>query len=477
MLMTGLAIFALASGLCGGAPTIAILNIARALQGIGAALQLSAALAILSHAFQGKARARAFSFWGSVIGIAIMLGPPVGGLITEFIGWRWVFYLNVPIGIVMLVITHYAVKESRDPHATRLDVAGVLTFSGFLAAVTYALISGNDTAAAAGWLRADIVAAVLCFAAFLFVELKQHRPMVDLAFFRQPTYVGANIAGLAYAVTFLTMLTYLPMFFQTILGESPLRSGFMMLPIAVPLFLVPRLVVRYVTRQAARHSRQSARHSPQGGEHGLSGRVLLTTGLALVTAGLGLTSFALPAQQYGVIVLSMLVASVGAGILNAEVTKVGMSVIPPARAGMASGVASTVRISGIVMGFAALGVVLVTCVAHGVSQALSGQTALLQDMVTREIARGNFSAGALLMPDATRIGGLTLLEIEREIFIDGYQAVMQAAALVALAATALTWVLVKDTDMLPATDPRRARAASGGEADADHRDIVSMPLD
>ncbi len=131
MLLLGLAIFTLASFACGAAPSVAVLNAARAAQGVGAALQLSAALATLSHVFRGAAPARAFAFWGSVIGIAISLGPVVGGLITQTLGWEWAFYVNVPVGLVMIALPLYAVEESRDPDATRVDLPGVVSFSAF----------------------------------------------------------------------------------------------------------------------------------------------------------------------------------------------------------------------------------------------------------------------------------------------------------------------------------------------------------
>src|SRR5260370_27152598 len=123
MLVTGLAIFTVASGICGAAESATLLNCARAMQGIGAAFQLSAALAILAHSFQGRERARAFAFWGSVIGIGIMLGPVAGGFITQVIGWRWAFYINLPVGLAMVALTCLAVTESKDPNAMRIDVA------------------------------------------------------------------------------------------------------------------------------------------------------------------------------------------------------------------------------------------------------------------------------------------------------------------------------------------------------------------
>src|SRR3984893_5811990 len=224
VLMTGLVIFTVASFFCGAAPDLATLVTARAFQGIGAALQLSAALATLSSFFKGDERARAFAFWGTVVGVGITLGPIVGGLITQTFGWQWAFYINLPIGAVSIATIAAVIDESRDPGAVRFDLPGVLTFSAFLFLTTLGLISGNHD----GWTSPHIliegVGAVIFFLLFIVVEKLQARPMVDFSFFRRPTYLGANIAQFAFAAGLLTMLTFMPIYFQHALGLSP-RAG------------------------------------------------------------------------------------------------------------------------------------------------------------------------------------------------------------------------------------------------------------
>ncbi|HEY4299175.1 MAG TPA: MFS transporter, partial [Paraburkholderia sp.] len=242
ILVIGLAIFTVASFFCGAATSVLSLNVARAVQGGGAALLLSAALAVLSHAFHGQARAKAFAFWGSVIGIAVMLGPVVGGLITQSLGWQWAFYVNLPLGAIMIALTLFVVEESKDPAASRIDLMGVVLFSGFLGLLTWALISGNREGWSSHWVLWRTGIAVLLLIGFLIVERRESRPMVDLSYFKERTFLGANIAGVAYPVTYLTMLTYLPFFFQSALHQTPLVAGLMMLPLAAPLFVVPRIV-------------------------------------------------------------------------------------------------------------------------------------------------------------------------------------------------------------------------------------------
>jgi EmrB/QacA subfamily drug resistance transporter len=425
ILILGLAVFTLASLICGAAHSSAVLNAARALQGVGAALQLSSALAILAHTFRGAERGRAFAFWGSVIGVAIMLGPVAGGFITQVLGWQWAFYVNLPVGIVMIALTLYAVEESKDPDAKSVDSAGVLTFSGFLGLLTLALISGNRLGWGSGRVIAELLVSVGLLAAFLFVETRQARPMIDLQFFRRPTYIGANIAGVAYAAAFLTMLTYLPIYFQSGLGFSPLTAGLLMLPMAFPLFAVPRVVTLYLDSR-------------------LSGRALLTIGLALVGTGLLWTSLEMRGFDYLPILIGMLVASTGAGILNGAIAKVSMTVIPPERAGMASGVSGTVRFSGVVVGFAALGAVLFARVGSSLASGLPQQSAAARFALTREIANGNLAGAAAAM--GTHEDALALV---RESFGQGYQAVLTSAGVLAAIACVLSWLLIRSAETAP----------------------------
>ena len=425
ILIIGLAIFTVASFFCGAATSAVFLNAARAVQGIGAALLLSAALAVLSHGFHGKERAKAFAFWGSVIGIAVMLGPVAGGLITQSLGWQWAFYVNLPIGAIMIGLTLFAVTESKDPAAGRIDVMGVVLLSGFLGLLTWALISGNREGWSSHWVLWREGIAVLLFVAFLVVERRESRPMVDLSYFTKRTFLGANVAGITYPVTFLTMLTYLPFFFQSALHQTPLFAGLMMLPLAAPLFIVPRIVSGHL-------------------DHRLSGRSLLSIGLGLVALGLALTSIVIGNLSYLQVLVPMFIASVGAGILNGQVPKVSMAVIPVERAGMASGISATVRFSGLVLGFAALGAVLFTSVAGDV--ALHFPLASSQDQVqmTRLTANGNFTGAAQVL--ANQQVNSTVLIVS---FARGYQVLLSVAAGMALIAAALTWWLTDAEETAP----------------------------
>ena len=434
ILITGLSIFTLASFFCGMAPSLAVLVAARAFQGVGAALQLSAGLATLSSSFQGDQRARAFAFWGSVVGIGISLGPIVGGFITQMFGWQWAFYINLPIGAVLIAMIVFVIADSKDPGATRLDLPGVASFSGFLFLTTLALISGNHD----GWASLPILSeaggAAVFFILFVTVERRQARPMLDFSFFRRPTYLGANIAQLAFAAGLLTMLTFMPIYFQSGLGLSPRTAGLMMLPMALPLFIVPRIV----TSQLA---------------HRLSGRALLTLGLAFVSAGLAWMALVAGSLDQRSILAGMLLTGIGAGMLNGETTKVGMTVIPPERAGMASGVSGTVRFTGIVIGFAALGVVLFSRISLAITAALPALDAGDRLAFIRDVASGNLTGTGVASPSGADLHALALKS-----FGQGYEALLfTGAALTGIAAIAV-WLLVRASDTLPIAKLKESRA-------------------
>jgi EmrB/QacA subfamily drug resistance transporter len=436
VLIGGLGLFTLASFFCGAAPSLPVLVAARAFQGVGAALQLSAGLATLSASFQGAARARAFAFWGSVVGIGISLGPIVGGFITQMFGWQWAFYINLPVGVATIALIVFVIEDSRDPHALRIDLPGVVTFSGFLFLTVLALISGNHDGWTSPAIRAELVAAVVFAVLFVVVERRQARPMLDLSFFRRPTYLGANIAQLVFAAGLLTMLTFMPIYFQSGLGLPPRTAGLRMLPMALPLFIVPRIVTTQLS-------------------HRLSGRALLTLGLVIVCAGLIAMAVAVGAQGDGSVLIGMLVAGVGAGLLNGETTKVGMTVIPPERAGMASGVSGTVRFTGVVIGFAALGVVLFSRIADVIGTALPSLDPETRTGFIRDVASGHLAADG------------TLGALAHHAFAEGYQALLLAGAGLTAAAAVAVWCLVRAADTLPI-------AKAGGRDEAAVPDTIAI---
>lgn len=432
LLAAGLALFTLASLLCGLAPGAAVLNGARALQGIGAALQLSAALAVLGDEFRGAERVRAFSVWGTVIGIAVAAGPPVGGVITSTLGWRWAFLVNVPVGVLLVALALTAVRESKDPGARRLDVAGMLLFGCGLFCLVWALIDGN----AAGWSSRPtllkLAGGTALMAAFVAAERAQQRPMVDFGLFRRRSFLGSAVAMLGFAAAAQVMMTYLPLYLQNVFGQSPAAAGLAMLPFALPLFFCPRIGAHLATR--------------------LSGRALLTFGLILVALGNAATALAVGGgATYPLLALAMVVTGCGAGFLNGETAKVMMGAVPPERGGMASGVSATLRFVGLVTGITGLGAVLTGRTAGYLKSAAAAGPDPGGDrhaLVSRIVA-GEFSSLAdVADPARAALGRLARLS-----FASGFTTVLWVAAAIAAVAAWFTFRLVSAAETAPHAAP------------------------
>ncbi|HXD59612.1 MAG TPA: DHA2 family efflux MFS transporter permease subunit, partial [Thermoleophilaceae bacterium] len=221
----GLAVFAVASLLCGLANRPAVLNLARGVQGIGGAMMFATSLALLAQEFHGRERGTAFGIWGATIAAAAAVGPLVGGALTEWLGWEYIFFINVPIGAAAIVVSMAKLRESRDPDAARVDWAGLVTFSSGLFLIVLALIRGND----AGWGSTQIVlelaVGVLLLALFVVAEMRQERPMLDLSLFRKPTFGGASIAAFTVSASMFAMFLYVTLYLQNILRLTPVQTG------------------------------------------------------------------------------------------------------------------------------------------------------------------------------------------------------------------------------------------------------------
>jgi EmrB/QacA subfamily drug resistance transporter len=429
--LTGLVVFAVASGFCGLAQSALMLDLARALQGFGASLLLPAALAIINHAFPKQERAQAYAIWGAYVGIAITGGPIVGVVVTGFFGWRWAFLINLPICIALLIAIAAFVDESRDHEAERLDYAGILTFSAGLFLLIWALIDGNALGWAARPIVERFVGAAVLLVAFLFVELVQKRPMVDFTLFAQSTFLGSAFAMLGYAGGAQVMIFYLPLFLQNAFDLSPAMAGLAMLPFALPMFLTPRLGAGLARRY--------------------SGRALLTVGLMTTVIGnlllWALAQFSLP---YPVFVLGMLVAGAGAGLLNSETTKVMQGAVRAQRAGMASGLTATTRFVGLLVGIAALGAVLAQVASHsfiaeGVTAGLDAETAA---ELAKHVTSGDVVGIVGTVPEALRA---SVWQIGNAAFADGFAAAALLAAAVAAAMALFTVLLVRRAECVAGT--------------------------
>ncbi|WP_213979011.1 MFS transporter [Sphingomonas sp. dw_22] len=412
--LIGIGAFAAASLLCGIAPSAALLYLARALQGAGAAFLLAPALAVIGHTFHGEAeRNRAWAIWGAMMGLTMVLAPILGGLIAHALGWRWAFHINVPICAALAGAALLFIDESRDEGARRLDPAGIVLFATTMFGLTWGLINGQ----AHGWTSPSAVTGfiggIAALIAFVIAERRQERPMLDLALFGNPRLVGAVWAMFAYAACAQVMASLLPLFLQNGLGRSALQAGFAMLPFAAAMLAFPQ-IGRLLGRR-------------------LASRQILTLGLLIVGLGNALTGWGAYLGAWPIVMAGMLVLGSGGGLLNGETQKAIMSVVPRERAGMASGISTTARFSGILLGFAMLSGILATVVRT----ALGAEHRAFADAVV---------AGDLPHAASGLAGRASQIVIERAhiAYSSGFAAMLTVAALIAWASALLVWRLMRD---------------------------------
>jgi EmrB/QacA subfamily drug resistance transporter len=333
----GLSIFTAGSFACGLADGPVFLIVARAGQGVGGAIMFATSLALIAQAFGGRDRAIAFAVLGAITGVAVAVGPVLGGVLTSGLSWRWIFFVNVPVGIVALLVTLRRIDESRNPFASRPDLLGFLTFSSGLAALVFGLIRSEPDGWGATTVVLSLSASAVLLAAFVAVERLQREPMFDLTLLRKPTFGGGLLAALAVNGSLFSLLTYLILYFQQTLGLSAAQTGVRFLPLTGAIFIASGIAGRLSDR--------------------LPARALIAPGFAIIGAGLLLMRGLTVDSTWTHLLAGMIVAGVGAGFVNVPLAATAIGIVEPARAGMASGVNNTFRQVGTATGVAALGAV------------------------------------------------------------------------------------------------------------------------
>ena len=334
----GIVLFTVASFLCGIAWNIAALDAARALQGIGGAALFATALALIGAEFQGPARMTAIAVWGSTVGFAVAAGPLLGGIITSSLSWRWIFFVNIPVGAFAFALAVRVVRESCDAGAVRSDVAGLLTFSAALFLIVFGLLRGNDAGWGSAQILATLIGGIALLVAFLVVEAKQERPMLDVSLFRRPAFVGVQAATFCLGAGMFALFPFLSIYLQDVDGYSALGAGLRFLPITAFVFLVPLVTRKHAARVQL--------------------RILLGGSLAIVATGLALMELVSPGDGWTVLLPGFVVTGIGIGLANPTIAGAALRVVDPSRTGMASGISNTCRVGGLAVGVAALGVLL-----------------------------------------------------------------------------------------------------------------------
>ncbi|MER5637548.1 MFS transporter [Kitasatospora sp. NPDC002227] len=389
--LAGLVVFAAASLACGLATGPAQLIAFRGLQGIGGAAMFATTMALLSHAYQGRDRGIAFGVWGSVNGAAAAAGPVLGGLLTEHLDWRWIFYVNLPVSVAAIALTLKVVRESRNPHGTGVDLPGLLTFTLAAGSVTYALIRVGDNGWGSTTTLGLFALAALSLLAFILIEARSKRPMLDLALFRNPAFVGIMAGGLLLSVAAFSYFVYVSLWLQSVRGMGPVTAGLAMLPMSVTAFVVAGVAGKKLHDAPARWT--------VGG-----GLVLIGLGALLLTL-IGADS------TWTVLVPGLAVTGAGVGLATPAMAAAAMAAVPPERAGMAGGALNTARQLGNALGIAVLGAVFQAGLSHSLpsgipARLLTGGQAGALISRTPEAAPAVHTAFASGLRDAFLLSGL-----------------------------------------------------------------------
>lgn len=348
----GLTIFTLGSAVCGVAQSPLMLILSRSAQGIGGAILFATSLALLAQSFHGKDRGVAFGIWGAITGVATGLGPILGGVITSGISWRGIFLVNVPIGVAAFAVTRWRVAESRTPHASRPDWPGFIVLTAGLVALVYGLIRAGEV----GWgdtaALACLAAGGVLLASFVAVEARVAHPMFDLSLFKVPTFDGGLAAAFCMNGSLFAMFVYIVLYLQYDLGYSALQTGLRL------------LVVTAGSLVAATVAGRLSSHMPV--------RWLIGPGLVLVGIGLLVMTGITGTSTWTHLIPGFILGGVGAGMVNPPLASTAVGVVAPRRAGMASGVNTTLRQIGIAVGIAVYGSIFTASLHRRLTNAVAG---------------------------------------------------------------------------------------------------------
>jgi EmrB/QacA subfamily drug resistance transporter len=430
--LIGLAVFTCASVLCGFAQSTLMLQLSRGLQGVGGAIMFAVSLALLADAFRGRDRGVAFGVWGAITGLAVAIGPLLGGILTTGISWRWIFFVNAPIGVAAVIISVLKVSESRAPGASRPDWPGFVLFTLALASLIYALIESNVKSLTAGIVVGCFAAAAVLLVAFVLVELRGQHPMFELALFRRPTFTGGAVAAFGLSASIFSMLLYLVLYLQDILGYSALGTGVRLMFISGGILVTATIAGRLTSVVPIRF---------------LIGPGLLLVGVSLLLMR-GLTA----TSTWTALIPGMIIGGLAVGLVNPPLASTAVGVVPPQKAGMASGINSTFRQVGIATGIALLGTLFSSAVKSDVitkMAAIPGESGRA-GQVASAIQGGQIGSYLRQLPPSARnvVGYVT-----RSAFTSGLDEILLVAAVIAFASGVIAFATIRRRDFVQAAGP------------------------
>src|SRR3954454_9411496 len=421
----GFWIFTFGPVLCRIASDPTLLTLARGLQGVGGAGMFATSLALIGQEFQGKDRATAFGVWGATVGGAVAVGPLVGGVITESLGWEWIFFVNVPIGIAAMVLTERKIANVFAERPEPIDFPGLVTFSAALFLLIFGLIRGNPEGWGSPLILSCLIGAAVLLAAFIAIELRSDHPMLDLTLFRNQAFNGVSAVTFALSGGMFALFLYLTIYMQGVLDFSPLEAGLRFLPLTVLGFVV----------------------APISGalSHRVPIRVLLGCGLTLVGIGLLLMHGLGPGSDWTALLVGFVIAGIGIGTTNPGIGQAAIAVVPVEKSGMGSGINTTFRQVGIATGVAGLGAVFQSQVDSKLSELVPRAPDGLGEAVASGGSRG---VAELLLPPAIHAKATQAADVA---FVSGMNEILVIGAIICFIGAILGFLLVRSEDFVQPT--------------------------
>jgi len=427
----GLVLFSLASLGCGLSDSSLMLNLMRAVQGIGGGMMFSTSLAIIAQTFHGHERGVAFGIVGATTGAAVAIGPLLGGLLTDGFGWEAIFFVNVPIGAIALLLTFRNVDESKDPHPAGIDWLGAALFTAALFLLIYSLVHGNDK----GWGSFEIIGSLVLSALLLIgfgvVESRKEHPLFDMTLFRRPAFVGACLVAFCMSASLFALFLFLTFYIQGgVLGYSPLQAGLRFLPITGMMLLVGPIAGRLTTKVQV--------------------RFLLSGGLFGVALGIFLMHGIDVNSGWSALIVGFVVAGLGSGFVNPPLASTAIGVVEQRRSGMASGINSTFRQVGIAAGVAGLGAIFQSRVDNLLAEKLSGTAAAPHsDQISAAVTAGQTEQAISHIPHAVGTAQVDQIrEAAHFAFVGGMNTLFLVTCAVALIGSIGAFLLVRQGDFV-----------------------------
>ncbi len=415
MFLFGVVVFGLSSLAIGFAPSDTVLVAFRAVQGIGAAFMMPGTLSIITQSFPPEQRGTAIGTWAGVSALALAIGPVLGGFLTQQVSWRAIFFINPPIALIAIGVTLFAARESRDETVSRkVDIPGIGAITVGLTALILALVQGNSW----GWGSARVVSllavAAIGLVSFVIIEMRSPSPMVNFAFFRSRTFLGANLVAFIVSFAMLAQFFFLALYMQNILHYSPLQTGIRFLPSTLVIIVMGPLAGRLTDR--------------------IGPRPLMATGLLVVASALFIQSRLTAHTGYGLLLPGFVLMGLGMGLTMSPMSTAAMNAVDRTKAGVASGVLSMNRMVGGTFGVAVIGALLTVIGTSKINDGLPHLSAAARSNLGNALGAGSVPGGH---------ASAHVVTVVRDAFISALGVGLTIGAAVTLVGAVLALVLIE----------------------------------